>query len=67
VAACAARAAEPRSALARVARYAIVCGAVGVVRTGQTPPAPRPPPRTPLWRMILRGLPELNPHEAARI
>ncbi|HEY3889544.1 MAG TPA: alpha/beta hydrolase [Caulobacteraceae bacterium] len=65
VAAYAARAAEPGSTLARVARYAIVCGAVGVVRTGQAPPAPRAPPETPLWRAIVQRLPELNPHDAA--
>jgi pimeloyl-ACP methyl ester carboxylesterase len=65
VAAYAARAAEPGQALARVARYAILCGAVGVIRTGQTPPAPRPPPETPLWRAIMGRLPELNPHDVA--
>jgi pimeloyl-ACP methyl ester carboxylesterase len=36
-----------------------------VVRTGQTPPAPRAPPDTPLWRAIVERLPELNPHDAA--
>ena len=65
VAAYAARAAEPGSALARVARYAILCGAVGIIRTAQTPPAPSAPPDTPLWRAIVQRLPELNPHEAA--
>jgi pimeloyl-ACP methyl ester carboxylesterase len=65
VAAYAARAAEPGSKLARVARYAILCGAVGVIRTGQTPPAPRQPPDTPLWRAIVQRLPELNPHDSA--
>jgi pimeloyl-ACP methyl ester carboxylesterase len=65
VAAYAARAAEPGATLARVDRYAILCGAVGVVRTGQTPPAPRAPPDTPLWRAIIERLPELNPHDAA--
>ena len=64
VAAYAARAAEPGSKLTRVARYAILCGAVGVIRTGQNPPAPRPPPETPLWRAIVQRLPELNPHDA---
>jgi 2-hydroxymuconate-semialdehyde hydrolase len=40
VAAYAARAAtaEPGSKLSKVARYAILCGAVGVIRTGQNPP-----------------------------
>src|SRR5580658_1540403 len=61
VAAYAARAAAPGSALTHVGRYAILCVAVGVVRTGQTPPPPRPPPDTPLWRAILKRLPELNP------
>ena len=65
VAAYAARAAEPGSMLARVDRYAILCGAVGVIRTAQTPPAPHPPPETPLWRTIAPRLPELNPHDAA--
>ena len=66
VAAYAARAAEPGSALARVGRYAILCGAVGVIRTRTTQsPPPRPPPQTPLWREIVRRLPELNPHEVA--
>ncbi len=65
VAAYAARAAEPGSTLARVARYAILCGAVGVIRTAQTPPTPRAPPDTPLWRAIVQRLPELNPHDAA--
>ena len=65
VAAYAARAAEPGGSLTDVGRYAILCGAVGVVRTGQAPPAPRPPPETPLWRSIIRRLPELNPHDAA--
>jgi pimeloyl-ACP methyl ester carboxylesterase len=36
-----------------------------VVRTGQTPPAPRAPPDTPLWRSIVQRLPDLNPHDAA--
>jgi pimeloyl-ACP methyl ester carboxylesterase len=65
VAAYAARAAEPGATLARVARYAILCGAVGALRTGEAPPAPRPPPETPLWRAIVQRLPELNPHDAA--
>jgi pimeloyl-ACP methyl ester carboxylesterase len=65
VGAYAARGAEPGSALARAARYAILCGAVGVIRTGEAPPAPRLPPDTPLWRAILQRLPELNPHDAA--
>jgi pimeloyl-ACP methyl ester carboxylesterase len=68
VAAYAARAAEPGSQLARVGRYAILCGAVGVIRrpqAGQAPPQPRPPPDTPLWQAILARLPELNPHEVA--
>lgn len=65
VAAYAARSAQPGSTLAPVARYALIGAAVGVVRTGQAPPAPRPPPQTPLWRTILERLPELNPHEAA--
>jgi pimeloyl-ACP methyl ester carboxylesterase len=65
VAAYAARAAEPGSTLARVARYAILAGAVGLIRTGQTPPAPRAPPDTPLWRVIAPRLGELNPHDAA--
>lgn len=65
VAAYAARAAEPGSGLARVDRYAILCGAVGAFRAaGETPPAPRPPPDTPLWRAILERLPHLNPHDA---
>ncbi|HEX3917658.1 MAG TPA: alpha/beta hydrolase [Caulobacteraceae bacterium] len=66
VAAYAARAAEAGSALVRPARYAILCGAVGVVRPQQSPPpAPRPPPQTPLWRAIVPRLPELNPHNEA--
>ncbi len=66
VAAYAARAAEPGSKLARVARYAILAGAVGVLRTGDAPPpAPRAPPDTPLWRAILKRLPDLNPHDVA--
>ena len=65
VAAYAARAAEPGSLLARVARYAILCGAVGVIRTGETPPPPRPPPETPLWRAIIERLEKLNPHDVA--
>jgi len=65
VGAYAARAAEPGSTLSRVDRYAILCGAVGVIRTGETPPAPRAPPDTPLWRAILERLPTLNPHDAA--
>jgi pimeloyl-ACP methyl ester carboxylesterase len=65
VAAYAARSAEPGSGLARVGRYAILCGAVGVIRTGEIPPAPRQPPDTPLWRAIARRLPKLNPHDAA--
>ncbi|HLZ83394.1 MAG TPA: alpha/beta hydrolase [Caulobacteraceae bacterium] len=65
VAAYAARAAEPGGALARVSRYAILCGAVGVIRTTATPPPARPPPETPLWRAIVPRLPELNPHDVA--
>ncbi|HZZ86854.1 MAG TPA: alpha/beta hydrolase [Caulobacteraceae bacterium] len=65
VAAYAARAAEPGSTLAKVARYAILCGAVGVIRTGDAPPAPRQPPDTPLWRAIVKRLPALNPHDTA--
>ena len=65
VAAYAARAAEPGSKLARPARYAILCGAVGVKRTADTPPAPRAPPDTPLWRAIVERLPALNPHDTA--
>ncbi|HUO12247.1 MAG TPA: alpha/beta hydrolase [Caulobacteraceae bacterium] len=65
VAAYAARAAEPGSTLCRVGRYAILCGAVGIVRSAETPPAPRPPPETPLWRAIVARLPELNPHDVA--
>jgi pimeloyl-ACP methyl ester carboxylesterase len=65
VAAYAARAAQPGSTLERVARYAILCGAVGVIRTGETPPTPRAPPDTPLWRAIVERLPVLNPHDAA--
>jgi len=65
VAAYAARAAEPGGALARVARYAILCGAVGLIRTTTTPPPPRPPPETPLWSAIVPRLPELNPHDVA--
>ncbi len=64
VAAYAARAAAG-STLARVDRYAILAGAVGLVRTAQTPQPARPPPQTPLWRAIVRRLPELNPHDAA--
>jgi pimeloyl-ACP methyl ester carboxylesterase len=66
VGAYAARAAEPGSKLARVDRYAILCGAVGIRidRSGQ-PPQPRPPPDTPLWRAIVQRLPQLNPHDAA--
>ncbi|HEY1750254.1 MAG TPA: alpha/beta hydrolase [Caulobacteraceae bacterium] len=65
VGAYAARAAEPGSKLARVGRYAILAGAVGVVRAGNAAP---PPPRAPvgaLWAEIMPRLPELNPHEAA--
>jgi pimeloyl-ACP methyl ester carboxylesterase len=66
VGAYAARAAEPGSALAHVARYAILAGAVGLVRTAQAPPpALRPPPDTPLWRAIVPRLPGLNPHDGA--
>jgi pimeloyl-ACP methyl ester carboxylesterase len=65
VAAYAARASEPGAQLARVARYAILCGAVGLLRTAETPPAPRPPPDTPLWRAILARLPDLNPSDTA--
>ena len=65
VAAYAARAAEPGSTLAHVGRYAIFCGAVGLVRTARTPPPPQAPPETPLWRAIIQRLPELNPHDAA--
>ncbi len=66
VAAYAARAAEPGSQLAHVARYAILCGAVGIrIERPRQPPQPRPPPDTPLWRAIVKRLPELNPHEAA--
>jgi pimeloyl-ACP methyl ester carboxylesterase len=66
VAAYAARAAEPGSKLARARRYAILCGAVGVmIQAGGAPPAPRQPPDTPLWRAIVQRLPELNPHDAA--
>jgi len=65
VSAYAARAAEPGSSLAEVDRYAIVCGAVGLVRSGEAPPAPRPPPDTPLWRAIVERLPQLNPHDGA--
>ena len=68
VAAYAARAAEPGSQLARVARFAILCGAVGIkipAQALQAPPPQRPPPDTPLWRAILQRLPELNPHDAA--
>jgi len=64
VAAYAARAAEPGSTLTHAGRYAILCGAVGVIRTGDAPPAPRAPPDTPLWRAILKRLPALNPHDA---
>ncbi|HWF78695.1 MAG TPA: alpha/beta hydrolase [Caulobacteraceae bacterium] len=68
VAAYAARAAAPGAELARVDRYAILCGAVGVkipANAVSGPPQPRPPPNTPLWRAILKRLPELNPHDAA--
>ena len=66
VAAYAARAAEPGSHLARVDRYAILCGAVGIaIPRGEAPPAPREPPDTPLWRAIVARLPELNPHDVA--
>jgi len=65
VAAYAARAAEPGSALARADRYALLCGAVGVVRTGETPPPPRMPPDTELWTAVMGRLSELNPHDAA--
>jgi pimeloyl-ACP methyl ester carboxylesterase len=68
VAAYAARAAEPGAQLALVDRYAILCGAVGIkipANAVSGPPQPRPPPDTPLWRAIVRRLPELNPHEAA--
>ena len=68
VAAYAARAAEPDSQLARVGRYAILCGAVGIkipAQAAQAPPTQRPSPDTPLWRTILPRLPELNPHDAA--
>src|SRR5580698_8589014 len=65
VGAYAARAAQSGSSLTRVSRYAILAGAVGVVRTGETPPAPRAPPDTPLWRAIVQRLPVLNPHDAA--
>jgi pimeloyl-ACP methyl ester carboxylesterase len=66
VAAYAARAAEPGSRLTRVGRYAILCGAVGIrIERSGRPPQVRPPPNTPLWRAIIKRLPELNPHEAA--
>lgn len=68
VAAYAARAAEAGAKLARVDRYAILCGAVGIkipANAVSGPPQPRPPPDTPLWRAILARLPELNPHDAA--
>ena len=70
VAAYAARAAEPGSQLARVGRYAILCGAVGIRierprETPGQPSQPRPPPQTPLWRAIVKRLPDLNPHEVA--
>jgi pimeloyl-ACP methyl ester carboxylesterase len=66
VGAYAARAAEPGSKLARVDRYAILCGALGIRIGGSAqPPQPRPPPDTPLWRAIIQRLPELNPHEVA--
>jgi pimeloyl-ACP methyl ester carboxylesterase len=68
VAAYAARGAEAGAQLARVARYAILCGAVGIripTNAVSGPPQPRPPPDTPLWRAIIKRLPELNPHEAA--
>lgn len=66
VAAYAARGAEPGAKLTRVGRYAILAGAVGIriERSGQ-PPQVRPPPDTPLWRAIIKRLPELNPHEVA--
>jgi pimeloyl-ACP methyl ester carboxylesterase len=66
VAAYAARAAEAGSQLARVGRYAILCGAVGIrIGAARQPAQVRPPPDTPLWRAIIKRLPELNPHEAA--
>src|SRR5579871_4658527 len=65
VAAYAARAAEPGSTLTHAGRYAILCGAVGLIRTGEAPPAPRAPPDTPLWRAIAKRLPVLNPHDTA--
>lgn len=68
VAAYAVRAAEPDSTLTRVGRYAILCGAVGIkipANAVSGPPQPRPPPDTPLWRAIIKRLPQLNPHEAA--
>jgi pimeloyl-ACP methyl ester carboxylesterase len=48
-----------------VGRYAILCGAVGAIRSGDSPPAPRAPPDTPLWRAIVQRLPTLNPHDVA--
>ena len=66
VAAYAARAAEPGSKLARVGRYAILAGAVGIrIDRSGPPPQVRPPPDTPLWRAIVKRLPELNPHDTA--
>lgn len=65
VGAYAAKAAETGSSLARVDRYALLCGAVLVNRSGDAPPAPQSPPDTPLWRAILERLPMLNPHDAA--
>ena len=66
VSAYAARAAEPGSKLTRVGRYAFLCGAVGIrIGADRAPPQVRPPPDTPLWRTIVRRLPELNPHDAA--
>ena len=68
VAAYAARAAEAGSHLARVARYAILCGAVGIripANAVSGPPQARPPSDTPLWSAIIKRLPELNPHDAA--
>ena len=68
VAAYAARAAEPGSQLARVGRYAILCGAVGIKIPAQAVESTRPqrpPPDTPLWRAIAMRLPTLNPHDVA--
>jgi pimeloyl-ACP methyl ester carboxylesterase len=68
IAAYAARAAQPDSKLARVDRYAILCGAVGIKippNAVSASPQPRPPPDTPLWRAIVQRLPELNPHDVA--